>query len=105
MFCHVATISFRNVVSQDTRDEILNMLRSLGEKCGGRRFGVVSWNVGKNLDVRKKNKHIHLVEVAIFEDEDAFNNFCQNPVHREAGETLAKIADWNTSNFIMSGDV
>jgi len=88
---HVSLISFKSDVSDETRQDSFECLQTLGENCGGKKAGIMYWEVGRNLDLRK---NIHLVVISIFESEDAFQAFKQHSEHKGIGESLKQIADW-----------
>ena len=96
MYWHVVLISFRVGVTESRRNEVLEKLRCLGENCGGRQAGIISWKVEWNLDLRKG---VNLVEVGIFENEAAFRVFCAHERHKKIGKVLGKVADWKIGDF------
>lgn len=69
---HVVLISFRDYASSEQRDEALLRLQELAQRCGGSGAGILFWKVAFNLDQRK---NWHLVEVALFRDNDALQQF------------------------------
>lgn len=88
---HVVLISFRPDVSEKDQQEIYNRFQTLDQDCGGKAAGILFWRLGHNLDLRK---NVHLVEIAVFKDNDALQNFRQHPKHKEITDILSKIADW-----------
>ena len=88
---HVVLISFREGVPEAKRREIFDRYQTLAEDCGGENAGILLWRVGWNLDLRKK---VHLVEIAIFENDAALQAFRKHPKHTELTVILREIADW-----------
>lgn len=88
---HVVLISFRAETSEKAREEIFVRLQALGEDCGGKEAGILFWKVGKNLDIRKS---VHLVEIAVFKDDEALQSFRRHRKHEEAADILKSVADW-----------
>ena len=96
---HVVLISFRTEATQEQRQRIFDDYQVLGERCGGKDAGVLFWQVDHNLDQRK---HWHLVEFAVFRDDDAFQRFREHPAHNELTEVLRKIADWAVGDILST---
>ena len=97
---HVVLISFRDAASVAQREEILDAYRSLGERCGGAQAGILFWQVGPNFDLRK---NWHLVELAIFRDDDALQRFRRHPAHAALTSRLSALADWAVGDLLSSG--
>jgi hypothetical protein len=94
---HVVLISFKAGISQGEKDEIYQMYQTLDTECGGKEAGILEWKVEHNLDLRKG---VHLVEVALFADNEALQRFRFHPKHKELTDILSKIADWQVGDFI-----
>jgi hypothetical protein len=90
-YAHVVLISFRANAGPDDRTSAILRHKLLGELCGGEATGILHWQVEENLDQRKG---WHVVELAIFADRTAFENFRRHPAHVKAGAHLREIADW-----------
>jgi hypothetical protein len=88
---HVVLISFRPYATPEQRQRVLLDYQGLGERCGGKDAGILFWQVDRNLDQRK---NWHLVELALFSDEAAFQRFREHPAHAQATSVLREIADW-----------
>lgn len=88
---HSVLVSFRNHASKEQRDQLVSRYRTLGEMCGGAKEGVLFWQAGVNLDQRK---NWHIVQFAIFRDNDALQHFRIHPAHAELSEIMRPIADW-----------
>jgi len=93
---HIVLISFKAEVSEKARENVYNRLQTLAEDCGGKKAGILFWKVGHNLDLRK---NIHLVEIAIFENDSAIQAFKRHPNHQKIGEILSKVADWKIGDI------
>lgn len=94
---HVVLISFKQDSTEEQRQEIYNRYQTLDEDCGGREAGILFWKVGHNLDLRKG---VHLLEIALFESNDALQAFRCHPKHKEFTETLlSKVADWKVADM------
>ena len=96
---HVALISFWLSASKQEQQEILELYQTLAEECGGREAGIFSLEVRKNLDLRK---NMHLVEIAIFRDQDALQAFRAHHAHHRLTDRLSKCATWYTGDFYGS---
>jgi hypothetical protein len=99
VFVHVVLISFRAEATPEQRQQVFADYQGLGEKCGGKDAGILFWQVDHNLDQRK---HWHLVEFAVFRDDDAFQRFREHPAHNELTEVLRKIADWAVGDILST---
>lgn len=99
---HLVLISFRPDVSKVTRDRIYDQYQTLSEACGGKGAGIQFFKVEHNLDLRK---NVHLVELAVFDDNDALQRFRRHPVHAALTDQLSKVADWQVGDFIYPASV
>jgi hypothetical protein len=88
---HTVLFSFHLHVSEAQREKMIGAFRELGERCGGEAKGILFWRAGLNLDQRK---NWHLVEFAIFRDNDALQRFKTHPAHVELGETMRHLGNW-----------
>ncbi len=88
---HTVLISFRPDTPQSVWQEVFNRYQTLGEDCGGKKAGILFWKVDYNLDLRK---NVHLVEIAIFQNDAALQVFRNHPKHEAMSDTLKDIADW-----------
>ncbi|MBX4192259.1 Dabb family protein [Candidatus Parcubacteria bacterium] len=88
---HIVLISFKPGTPPEVCQGIYNMYQTLDQECGGVDAGIFYWKVGHSLDTRK---NIHLVEVAIFRDDNALQAFRVHPKHQELTNQLREIADW-----------
>ena len=93
---HIVLISFWKNTPQKTREEIYQRYQTLAEDCGGEESGILFWKVGRNLDLRKD---VHLVEIAVFKDDDALQVFKQHPRHKEITGMLCKVANWQVGDI------
>ena len=88
---HVILISFLSEAEESIKNEIIKRYSTLGFDCGGYEAGILFWSAKPNKDLRK---NIHLVEVAIFKDDESFENFKKHPKHVEVVELLKTSANW-----------
>lgn len=93
--CHVVLISFNPYTPELVRKDIYDRYRTLAVDCGGENAGILFFAVEHNLDLRKG---VHLVEVAIFRDNDALQAFRVHPKHKELADILCKVADWQVGD-------
>ena len=93
---HVVLISFQESVQETSREEVYNRYQTLAVDCGGREAGIIFFKVEKNLDPRKG---AHLVEIAVFRDNEALQQFRVHPKHKELTEILCRIADWQVGDI------
>lgn len=82
---HIVLISFGDDVAKETRDKVYNMYQTLDKDCGGKDAGILFWKVERSLDDRKK---VHLVEVAVYRDNDALQKFRVHPNHKKLTDIL-----------------
>lgn len=94
---HVILISFLPESDNLVREKITKMYSTLGSDCGGHAAGIIFWSVQPNLDLRK---NIHLVEVAIFKDQESFDKFKKHPKHIEVVELLKSNANWTVGDLL-----
>jgi hypothetical protein len=99
---HVVLISFRKGASPDDRQWASSTLQRLGKACGGESAGILFWQVSDNLDQRK---NWHLVEFAIFRENEALQQFRMHPAHVEVSERLRAFADWAIGDFETASSV
>jgi hypothetical protein len=95
---HVVLFSFRPDTPEEVKKEALQILRNLGEDCGGHEAGILDWQVDWNLDMRKG---VHIVEVALFRDEATFLEFKRHPAHNQASELMSSISDWQIGDIVQ----
>jgi hypothetical protein len=88
---HTVLVSFHKHVSNAQRERMIAEYQQLGEKCGGEKEGILFWQAGLNLDQRK---NWHLVEFAIFRDDDALQRFRSHPAHAKLAEIMRLLGDW-----------
>ncbi len=93
---HIVLISFRLDAPDSARQKAYGMLLTLGDDCGGKEAGILFFTVDNNLDLRK---NVHLVEVAIFKDNEALQKFRNHPKHAALTEILRDIADWQVGDI------
>ena len=99
---HVVLISFHPKTNEDVRDTVYDQYQSLAEDCGGQDAGIIYWQVDRNIDLRK---NVHLVEIAIFENDDALQRFRNHPKHQSLTNLLSQIADWQVGDINCSSSV
>jgi hypothetical protein len=96
---HIIFISFKPETPQEIQDEVYNRYQELDKEVGGSEAGIIFWSVKKNLDLRK---NIHLVEYAIFLNDESFQNFKKHPKHVElVNNYLIHHCDWHVGDFII----
>lgn len=83
---HAVLISFGSDVPEEMREEIYTKYQTLDRACGGEEAGILFWKVEKNLDLRK---NVHLVELAIFKDNNALQAFRFHPGHKEITDLVS----------------
>jgi hypothetical protein len=88
---HTVLVSLRDHVTDVQREKIVAEYQQLGEKCGGEKEGILFWQAGLNLDQRK---NWHIVEFAIFRDNEAFQRFRFHPAHAKLVEFMRCLGDW-----------
>jgi len=88
---HTVLVSFRDLVSEAQRGEVIAEYQKLGELCGGEKEGILFWQVGPNLDQRK---NWHLVQFSIFRDNEALQRFRSHPAHAKLTEIMRPLSDW-----------
>jgi hypothetical protein len=88
---HSVLVSFRDNASQEQRDQIVSQYQAFGGTCGGAKEGILFWQAGFNLDQRK---NWHLVQFAIFRDNDALQRFRSHPAHAKLSEVMSPLGDW-----------
>lgn len=98
-FCHVVLVSFRPETSEVVRQKVYGIYQTLAENCGGKKAGINFWKVDWNLDLRK---NVHLVEIAIFENNEAFQKFQANPKHKELADIVKEVADWQVGDISLA---
>lgn len=96
---HVVLFRFCEAVGAEQRAQLLDMLASLGEACGGRTAGILEWAVGPNLDQRKGYS---LIEVGLFQDVDALNRFKAHPLHQATAAQISGYADWVVGDLVVA---
>jgi hypothetical protein len=93
---HVALISFRPCTPPELQEKIFNTYQTVAEDCGGVSAGILEFQVGKNLDLRKG---VHLVEFAEFRDNEALQAFRVHPKHKALTDILREVADWQVGDI------
>ncbi len=97
-FWHILFVVFHQNTPEEERERILQLHKALGEKCGGAKAGIVMWKVEKNLDTRKG---IHIIQMSIFKNKEAFENFRGHEAHKDFAQGFSKVADWIVGDFIL----
>ncbi len=77
---------------------ILALGMHLGERCGGYGAGILFWEFTRNLDTRKG---VELVEVAVFESQEAFDRFRAHPAHASFAEECAQHLNWTVADIMV----
>lgn len=96
---HIVFVSFKPNTPEQIQEEVYNRYQKLDKETGGSEAGIISWSVKKNLDLRK---NIHLIEYAIFTDQESFQKFKSHPSHVNLiNEYLIKYCDWHVGDFII----
>ncbi|QQG42884.1 MAG: Dabb family protein [Candidatus Giovannonibacteria bacterium] len=93
---HVVLISFKEYSTAVKRQEVYDRYQTLDQDCGGKEAGILFWKVDWNLDLRK---NFHLVEIGIFESNEAFQAYRKHPKHVELTNILKNIADWRAGDI------
>jgi len=93
---HVLLFSFYDSVPESVRQAIYERYQTLGEDCGGKDAGILFLKVEWNLDIRKK---VHLVEIALFQDDAALQAFRVHPKHKELTDMSCQVADWQVGDL------
>lgn len=91
MFRHIVLFRVHDGVPDEHVTEVITTLRSLASLDG-----VTSWRVERSLDERKGRI---VVEDATFTDAATFEAFRTHPRHVEAGQVMARIADWWNGDY------
>jgi hypothetical protein len=94
---HTVLISFKTETPEEVRQEIYDRYQTLDKDCGGVGAGILFWEVKRNLDTRK---NVHLVEIAVFTNNDALQAFRRHPKHKELTDILCKVADWQVGDIV-----
>lgn len=89
-------ISFLPETPTEVREKILARYETIWSDCGGVDAGIQYFLVKANLDLRKG---VHLVEVAIFDDDDVLQRFRVHPKHCELTEMLRTAANWQVGDM------
>jgi hypothetical protein len=95
---HVVLISFNESASEAHRQEVCDRYQTLAVECGGAEAGILFFKVEHNLDLRKG---VHLVEIAVFTDNDALQKFRVHPKHKELTDVLCQVADWQVGDALL----
>ncbi|MDO8430326.1 MAG: Dabb family protein [bacterium] len=95
---HVVLISFKPDTPETVKQEICNRYQTLDKDCGGEEAGIIFWKVNWNLDLRK---NVDLVEIAVFENNDAFKAFQAHPKHKEMADIIKGVADWQIGDLYL----
>jgi hypothetical protein len=109
-FLHTVQTSFHMHTSQEMMHEIVKKFERLGQECGGPEKGILFWKVGLNTYRSKKKidekplKRVDMVQVAIFRDDAAFQQFRMHPTHVELKEKLKMLADWAPGDLSLNTD-
>lgn len=98
---HVVLISFRPGIPETMKQNVYSLYQTLGEDCGGKEAGIILWKVNWNLDLRK---NVHLVEIAVFENDAAYQAFKTHLKHKELADIVSRVADWQVGNILMDQD-
>lgn len=97
-YVHVVLISFHSHVPAGDRLDALERFKELGQSWGGRKAGVLFWQVSTNLD-RRKNHDVFAL--TIFASEQAFKSYAAHPLHRAFAARLSAIADWVVGDMFV----
>lgn len=98
MLWHIVLISFYENTPEFVRQDIYNRYQTLDSDCGGSEAGILYWKVDWNLDTRKK---VHLVEIAIFENNEALQNFRAHPKHKALTDIVRNFANWQVGDILL----
>lgn len=87
---HIVFISFKENITTEDRKHAEDLYKKLQEESL-KDVGTLFFTVVPNQDLRK---NIHLVEVAVFKDRDAFERFHNLPAHTKVSHFMRDIANW-----------
>ena len=87
---HITFISFKEYTSEDAREKIFQDLQEMAENCGGNKAGILYWQVGKNLDLRKG---VHLLVISVFDSQEALEKYKGHAAHERMTSALRLAAD------------
>jgi hypothetical protein len=88
MVRHVVLYKFRASVSEEQRQNTINILRALGQSIPE----VREWSIGKQA--LPSMKAYDLAQVSGFENLESLERYRNNPNHISAKNLLSEIADW-----------
>ncbi|HVV15514.1 MAG TPA: Dabb family protein [Candidatus Paceibacterota bacterium] len=94
---HIVLISFYDSAPEEKKKEVYDRFQTLAEECGGKEAGILYFQAGHNLDMRK---NVHLVVIGLFRDNEALQTYRNHPKHREHNEILREIADWQIGDLM-----
>lgn len=92
---HVVLIKFNPDTSEGDRKKVYDLYQGIVEACGGKEAGILEFVVRESLDKRKAD----LVEIALFDDQAALENFRTHKTHAELTNLLRTTANWWVGNF------
>ena len=96
---HIIFISFKKGTPNSIKKKIYCQYQTLGVETGGRKAGILYWNIQQNLDLRK---NIQLIEFAVFKNEYALERFKNHPKYIKLVENyVKKYCNWYRGNFIL----
>lgn len=99
---HTVLISFTEKATEEQRVKVYDLYQTLAEDCGGRAAGILYFKVDHNLDLRK---NVHLVELAVFTDNEALQKFRTHEAHKEVTDILREIADWQVGDVLVPANI
>ncbi|HVU80089.1 MAG TPA: Dabb family protein [Candidatus Paceibacterota bacterium] len=94
---HVVLISFYDTATEEERQKVFDSFQTLPEECGGKEAGILYFQAGHNLDMRK---NVHLVVLSLFRDNAALQAYRNHPKHLAHNELLKRIADWQIGDLM-----
>ncbi len=93
---HIFLIKFKEGVTQVQKEDIYQRYQNLAKECGGKKAGILSYDVEWNQDIRKGYE---LCGVSVFKNEGALQKFRAHPKHKEFTTLLSQVADWVVGDF------
>ncbi len=93
---HYRHIAFFKLYDQ-VNDEKLQQARLQLQRLGEGNDTILEWDIELSLDTRKGKI---IVENALFENKEAFQNFRQSTKHLEAVAFMKEIADWWVGDYL-----
>lgn len=89
---HIVLFRFYDAIDEDSRRNAVEQIRSMETSPG-----ILEWRIEVSMDTRKG---VVVAQNVLFKDQDAFDAYRSSTDHKQVGEILSSLADWQIADYV-----